>query len=177
MCKRISAAFLLLSLASTLSAARFPPGRTVRIRLGRTISSATARSGESFEGTLASPITVNGKVLAHRGAPVRGSVIEAKSSGRLSSPGILKLRITAIDGTPVRTGIAVRQAQSHKGRNEKAIGGTAVAGAVIGALAGGGRGAAIGAGAGAAAGTAGAAATGKKDVTLPVESILTFTLR
>ena len=175
--KRISAVLLFLLLATTLGAARFPAGRTVRVRLGRTISSASARSGETFEGTLASPIAVNGKVLAHRGARVRGSVVEAKSSGRLSSPGILKLRITTIDGTPVRTGIAVRQAQSHKGRNAKAIGGTAAAGAVIGALAGGGRGAAIGAGAGAAAGTAGAAATGKKDVSLPVESILTFTLR
>lgn len=56
-------------------------------------------------------------------------------------------------------------------------GGTATAGAVIGAIAGGGKGVAIGAGAGAAAGTAGAAATGKQDVSLPAETVLTFTIR
>ena len=59
----------------------------------------------------------------------------------------------------------------------KVIGGTAAVGAFIGALAGGGKGAAIGAGAGAGAGTAGAAATGKKDVRLPAEAVVSFTLR
>ena len=69
------------------------------------------------------------------------------------------------------------EGKSHKGRNTKAIGGGAAAGAIIGALAGGGKGAAIGAGAGAAVGTGGAAATGKKNVTFPVETILDFTVR
>jgi len=49
-------------------------------------------------------------------------------------------------------------------------------GAVIGALAGGGKGAAIGALAGAGAGTAGAAFTGKRDVTIPAESAVSFKL-
>ena len=78
-------------------------------------------------------------------------------------------------GCPCTTRGGIRP--KHKGRNAKAIGGGAAAGAIIGALAGGGKGAAIGAGAGGAAGTAGAAATGKKNVSFPVESILTFTIR
>ncbi len=168
---------LCLLAAAAVFAQRFPAGKIVRIRLDHTISSATARNGETFAGTLASDVMVNGKVVARRGAPVKGRVVEARSSGRLSSPGLLKLRLTSIGGTAVRTGLVVRQAQSHKGRNVKAIGGTAAAGAVIGALAGGGKGAAIGAGAGAAAGTAGAAATGKKDVRLPAETVLSFTIR
>jgi len=57
-----------------------------------------------------------------------------------------------------------------------AIGGGAGAGALIGALAGGGKGAAIGGGVGAAAGTAGAAATGKQDITISAETILSFRL-
>jgi hypothetical protein len=160
-----------------LCAAAIPAGRQVRVRLAQSISSASARTGEAWEGTLASDVVVNGKTVAAKGAPVRGKIAEAKSSGRLSSPGILKLRVTSIGGLPVQTGVIARQGASHKGRNTKAIGGTAAAGAIIGAIAGGGKGAAIGAGAGAAAGTAGAAATGKKDVHLPVETVLTFTIR
>jgi hypothetical protein len=167
--------------ALVLAAIELPAGRQVRVRLGQTISSKRARSGETWAGTLASDIVENGKIVAARGTPVRGRVVEAKDSGRLSSPGLLKLQLTSIQisgkDIPVRTSTIVRQGKSHKGRNTKAIGGTAAAGAIIGALAGGGKGAAIGAGAGAAAGTAGAAATGKKDVRIPVETVLTFTLR
>jgi hypothetical protein len=54
------------------------------------------------------------------------------------------------------------------------VGGTG-AGAAIGGIAGGGKGAAIGALVGAGAGTI-AAATGNQDITLPVESALSFKL-
>jgi hypothetical protein len=103
--------------------------------------------------------------------------VNAESSGRLSHPGKLELEVTSVNGIPVVTSEVLEQGGSHKGRNAKAIGGTAAAGAIIGALAGGGKGAAIGAGAGAGVGTAGAAATGKKDVRIPVETVLTFTVR
>jgi hypothetical protein len=65
----------------------------------------------------------------------------------------------------------------HKKRNAVAVGGGAGLGAAIGAIAGGGTGAAIGAAAGAGAGTAGAYATGKREVTLPAETALLFTVR
>ena len=49
-------------------------------------------------------------------------------------------------------------------------------GAVLGAIAGGAKGALLGAGAGAAAGTAGAAASGRRHVRLPAETLLVFSL-
>jgi hypothetical protein len=49
-------------------------------------------------------------------------------------------------------------------------------GALIGGLAGGGKGAAIGAVAGGGAGAAGAAYTGNKEILLPAESAVAFTL-
>ncbi len=116
-------------------------------------------------------------MLARRGDPVKGRVVDAKASGRLSGTALLALQVTAVNGVPVTTSTVSRKGASHAGRNAKAIGGTAAAGAIIGALAGGGKGAAIGAGAGAGAGTAGAAATGKKDIRIPVETILTFRVR
>jgi len=57
-------------------------------------------------------------------------------------------------------------------RNQTPAGGAGL-GAALGAVAGGGAGALIGAG----AGTIGAAATGKKNVGFPAETLLTFALR
>jgi hypothetical protein len=77
----------------------------------------------------------------------------------------------------VQTSSDVRTSASHKKRNLAFIGGGTGVGAAIGGLAGGGMGAGIGAGAGAVAGTTGALITGKRNVKLPVESTLRFSLR
>ena len=167
----------LLALALMAQAATIPSGTVVTVRLGQTISSATAHNGDSWVGTVYRDVVVDGHVVAKRGDPVQGRVVEAKASGRLKGTAEIDLQLASVNGIPVVSSTARRTGQGHKGRDAKAAGGGAVAGAIIGAIAGGGKGAAIGAGAGAAAGTAGAAATGKKDVKYPVESILTFTIR
>jgi hypothetical protein len=69
-----------------------------------------------------------------------------------------------------------RAGSAHKKRNIGFIAGGTGLGAALGAIAGGPKGALIGAGAGAAAGTAGAALTGKKNVRVPAESLLSFSL-
>jgi hypothetical protein len=166
-----------LSMALVVQAAKIPSGTNVNVRLGQTISSDKDRSGDTWSGTLADDVAANGRVAARRGDPVLGKVVQAKASGRLSGTADIELQLTSINGRPVITDTVGSTGSGHKGRNAKAIGGGAAAGAIIGALAGGGKGAAIGAGAGGAVGTAGAAATGKKDVRFPVESILTFTIR
>lgn len=162
--------------AAVALAQSIPSGTAVKVRNTDTISSKTAHSGDKWDGTLASDIKVDGKVVAHKGDPVKGVVKEAVSSGRLSKPGLLRLELTSVNGKSVSTNAWEMEAGSHKKRNAGAIGGGAGLGAIIGAIAGGGKGAAIGAGAGAAAGTAGAAATGKKEAEIPSETVMTFTI-
>jgi hypothetical protein len=77
----------------------------------------------------------------------------------------------------IATGADARTSNFHRKRNAVAIGGGSGAGGAIGAIAGGRVGALIGAGAGAAAGTTGAFITGRKNVRLPVETPLVFSLR
>jgi hypothetical protein len=160
---------------------QIPSGTPVQVRLGQTISSKTAKSGDPWIGTLSADLAADGRVIALKGAPVKGIVVSANPSGRLSSPGDVALQLTSvtIEGAEVNvvTSTVDQKGGSHKKRNAALIGGGAVLGTIIGAAAGGGTGAAVGAASGAGAGTAGAAATGKKDVAFPVESMLTFTVK
>jgi len=163
--------------AFALQAAEIPAGTEIRVRLGQTLASNKARSGDNWDGTLSRDVLVDGNIVARRGDRVQGKVVEAQASGRLEGSAVLDLQLTSVNGIPVVTETLGKKGQGHTGRNVKSAGGTAAVGAIIGAIAGGGKGAAIGAGAGAAAGTAGAAATGKKDIKYPVETELTFVTR
>ena len=157
-----------------------PAGTNLHVILGTTISSGTSQSGDSFNGTLSEPIRVGGGVVVSRDARVRGTVVEARQSGRLSKPALLSVAVTSVQAggswVNVNTHPITLEGKSHKKRDVVAIGGGSALGALIGGIAGGGKGAAIGAGAGAGAGTVGAAATGKKEISLPAESHLTFRL-
>jgi len=157
-------------------AAAIPAGSHATVRLNTSLSSATAHTGEVWSGTLTHDIVERGKVVAKAGAPVKSKVTYVNRSGRLHKPGALTLRLSSINGETVYSSAVSRKGKSHTKGNAEKIGGGAGAGAVIGALAGGGKGAAIGAGAGAAAGTGVAAATGKEEVRIPAESVLTFTI-
>ena len=158
-----------------------PAGTEIHIRLSAGISSATASSGNGFQGSLTEPLVVNGVTVAARGSVVSGQVTSAVSSGRLKRPAELSLVLTSItpEGgkqTPISTHTWSVSGKSHKKRDITMIGGGAGLGAAIGAIAGGGKGAAVGGLVGAAAGTGGAYATGKKEIELPAETGLTFRL-
>jgi hypothetical protein len=174
--KPILLAMLLMIAISPTNAATIPSGSHATIRLNTSLNSGTAHTGEVWGGTLTHDIVEHGKVVVRAGAPVKGKVTYVNRSGRLHKPGALTLRLSSINGETVYSSAVSRKGKSHTKGNAEKIGGGAGAGAVIGALAGGGKGAAIGAGAGAAAGTGVAAATGKQEVRIPAESVLTFTI-
>jgi len=164
---------LLLSAATTV-----PAGTSISVTTSQSVSSKTAKVGQSVAGSVSSDVTVGGKVVVPKGSPAKLVVASVQPSGRLSTPAKLwlKLRSVTVNGKTlvVATSLAGRTAGSKAKRDTVFIGGGAGAGAAIGALAGGGKGAAIGALAGAGAGTAGAAATGKKDIEFPAETRLAF---
>jgi hypothetical protein len=160
---------------------QLPAGTVVRVRLNQTLDTAQNESGDRFEATLNAPVAVKGDVVIPKGTTFSGHVTTSRPSGRLKGRAYLGVALDSfeLNGAKYRiaTGTHTVASTAHKKRNLGFIGGGAGAGALIGALAGGGKGAAIGAGAGAAAGTAGAAATGKKNVRMAAETLLTFLLK
>ena len=157
-----------------------PAGASVVIRMGNTIDTKTANAGDSFTGTLAQPIAVDGVVAIPSGAGVAGTVVDSKSPGRFKGAGDLAITLTSINVRGVPTTVETNTyVQTIKGKGKRTAvmaGGGTGAGALIGGLAGGGKGALIGGLIGAGAGTAGAAFTGNKDLQVPAESVVTFKL-
>jgi hypothetical protein len=149
--------------------------------LNSELNSGKNAAGTRFFGVVEQSVTHNGKTLVPKGAAVEGYIREASTSGRLAGKPEFHLHLDGlvIDGKrySITTQPEVRTGVGHRQRNTAMIGGGTAAGMVIGAIAGGGKGAAIGAATGAAAGTGGAIATGRKELLIPAETVLTFRLR
>ncbi len=158
------------------------PAKTrIRVRLAESLDTRSSRPGQRFVAYLDEPIVSGDRVVVPKGASFNGRVIQSKKSGRLKGRAYLGVTLDSFllhSATySIATSSEIRTSGSHKKRNLAFIGGGSGSGAAIGAVAGGGIGALIGAGAGAAAGTTGAFITGGKNVRLPAETTLVFSLR
>jgi hypothetical protein len=157
------------------------PGSTVRVRLLQTIDTERNRPGDRFQATLDEPLVAGDRVIVPKGTAFTGHITESRRSGRVKGRAVLALSLDSFElhgrTYAVRTSSAARVSGGHKKRNWLWLGGGSAGGALIGAAASGGTGALIGGGAGAAAGTVGMLFTGRKDVRLPVESAVTFTIQ
>jgi hypothetical protein len=156
------------------------PARTpLKVALARGLATDKDHAGDAWEGTLAEPVQVEGRVVWPKGAPVRGVVTRSEPAGRLKGQkGGLELRATRVDGLEVETGTFLAAGATRGKRNTEFIGGGAALGALMGALTGHrGAGRALGGAAvGAAAGTGLAAATADTVVRIPAGKVVTFTL-
>ncbi len=156
-------------------------GTDIVVVLDQQLSSKTAEAGQTFDATVAATVEgEGGKLAIPKDARAKGVIREAKSAGRFKGNASLVLALTSVTvggaSYEIETADATSAGSGRGKRTAEFVGGGAAAGAVIGAIAGGGKGAAIGAAAGAAAGTGGAAMTGKREITLPAETRLTFKL-
>jgi hypothetical protein len=157
-----------------------PSGTVLTVRTSQDLSSKTSQAGQIFLATLAQPITVQGRPALPQGATVNGKVVNAKAKGKVKGQGELTLALTSISLRdhvyPIETHVQIATVSGKGKRTAATTGGGAAGGALIGGLAGGGKGAGIGALVGAGAGFIGGAVTGNKQIEIPAESALRFTL-
>jgi hypothetical protein len=157
-----------------------PAGTVLTVVTGQPLSSKTSTAGQAFIASLAQPVSVGGRIVLPKGATVGGTVLTAKTKGKIKGEGELDITLTSVSVRgqtfPIKTN-ELSSTEKGKGKRTAATtGGGAAGGALIGGLAGGGKGAGIGALVGAGAGLVGGAFTGNKQIEIPAESALTFTL-
>ena len=154
-----------------------PAGTRITIRLDATLGSKTNKVGDQFSATVAKVVRVKGADVLGPQTTVTGEIIDAKAAGKFAGDSSLGLRLDTIAGHHVLATAYSRHVEGKGQRSAAVIGGTTIAGALLGGLAGHGRGALIGGVAGGGVGTLGAAETGNnRDIVLPAGSVLTFNL-
>jgi hypothetical protein len=159
--------------------ASIPAGTTLNVRMIDELDTGKTQKGDSFRASLDRPVVVGGQTLAPKDAPVRGTVTDVVSSGRLKRPASLTLKLTQVTLSngrmvPVETSPYTLDGKSHNVRNAALIGGGAAAGAVLGGVAAGKKGAIIGSAVGGGAGVATAYLTGKQEIVVPSETGFQF---
>ncbi len=156
-------------------------GTVIEVQTTSSLSTKTNKAGEPIAATLVQPIVDGDWVIAQKGAPVSGVIVEADEGGRVSGVASMSItikRLTLTDGESVDLAASSHgvQAASSKKKDVAKVAVGSGAGAIIGAIAGGGKGAAIGAGVGAGAGTAGALATRGDPAVIPAGTVVKFKL-
>lgn len=158
-----------------------PAGTELTLLLETPISSATSNEGDAVVARVERAVSEDGRIVLPGGAVVRGRVTEARPSGRVAGRArvavdfdsiVVRGRTHELDVAPL-----VAEAPGEGGRDAKIVGGSAAAGAVIGAIAGGKKGAARGALIGAGAGGAAVLVTKGRNVEMPAGSRWTVRVR
>jgi len=147
-----------------------PDNTVLDVTLNTALASDTSRIEQRVNGTVASPVTVDGVTVIPSGSSVSGNVTNVKESGKVKGRAQLAFSFNrlSVGGTTydIDTKPFSFVAESTKKDDAVKIGVGAGAGAVIGAIAGGKKGAAIGSAIGGGAGTGVVLATDGKEIRL-----------
>jgi hypothetical protein len=147
-----------------------PDNTVMDVTLNTALASDTSRVEQTVNGTVASPVIVEGVTVIPSGSAISGYVTHVDGSGKIKGRAELGFRFTSltvggatydIDSKPLSY-----VAEGTKKDDAVKIGVGAAAGAVIGAMTGGKKGAAIGTAVGAGAGTGMVLATDGKEIRL-----------
>jgi hypothetical protein len=157
-----------------------PAGTTLPIRITQTLDTATTQQGESFSGTVASDIVIDGLVVIPQGATVSGRVDAVQEAAHFKGNSLLTIELTGVKRHGESVALSTEPySVAGKGRGKNTAiktGGGAAVGAILGGIFGGGKGAAIGAAAGGGVGAGSNAITRGEQVQIPSESLIRFHL-
>ncbi|MBZ5562909.1 MAG: hypothetical protein LAP13_10850 [Acidobacteriia bacterium] len=73
-----------------------PPGSTLHVKLGTTITSKTNKAGDTFTGEVVQPVIANGKTVIPQGSTVNGHIAFLKPSGRIRGKAQMRVVLDSI---------------------------------------------------------------------------------
>src|ERR1700730_18652859 len=91
-----------------------PAGTKISVVTDQSVSSKTARIGQTITGTVSQDVTSRGKVVIPKGSTAKLTVSSVQASGRLSTPAKLYLRLRSV----AVAGKTYTVATSSSGRTE-----------------------------------------------------------
>lgn len=166
--------------APTRPAIQIMTNTPITVRLIDPIRSDDAAPGAIYRASVDTRIDSGGRIVIPTYSSAVVQLLDKSEAGHLSGKTSLALALTKIEvagaAYNVQTTDAVQASNNRASTSAKITGGTAAAGALLGAIAGGGRGAAIGAGSGAAVGATASVLRPGQKVNLSAETKLTFRL-
>jgi hypothetical protein len=156
-------------------------GSRLTLRFENALSSETSRAGDSVTARVESATDPAGRVALPGGTVLRGRVVDARQAGRVKGRArvsvdfdriVVRGRTHELDATAITV-----EAPDDHGRDAKIVGGSAAAGAIIGAIKDGKEGFAKGALIGGAGGTGAVLVTRGHDIQIPAGSRFTVTVK
>lgn len=158
-----------------------PSDTVIGVQVDTAVSSERARVEDRVDGHVTRDVSVGGRVAIPAGTRLLGSVTLVEHGGKFKERARIAVRFHTAqlaDGTrlPLQTAAILREGDSPTRESAAKVGGSAVGGAILGAILGGGKGAVIGGTAGAAGGTAVVMAGGRNAATLPAGTTVTVRL-
>lgn len=158
-----------------------PAETVIGVQVDTTVSSERAQVEDRVEGRVTRDVLVDERVAIPAGTKLTGAVTMVERGGKFRERARIAVRFhtaTLHDGTsvPLSTTAIMREGDSPARESAAKVGGSAVGGAILGAILGGAKGAVIGGTAGAGAGGAIVAAGGRNAATLPAGTHVTIQL-
>ncbi len=158
-----------------------PSETVIGVQVETAVTSERARVEDRVEGHVTRDVAVGGRIAIPAGTKVLGSVTLVERGGKFKERARIAVRFHTAqlpDGTRValQTTAIMREGDSPSRETAAKVGGSAVGGAILGAILGGPKGAVIGGTAGAAGGTAVVAAGDRNAATLPAGTTVSVRL-
>jgi hypothetical protein len=146
----------------------------------QTLDSATTQQGQSFSGTVATDVMVDGLVAIRQGTAVTGRVSAVQEAAHYKGNALLTVELVSItrhgDSLAVTTDPYTVTGKGRGANTAEKVGGGAAVGAILGGILGGGKGAAIGAASGGGLGAGANTITRGQQVKIASESLVNFKL-
>ncbi|MBZ5534315.1 MAG: BON domain-containing protein [Acidobacteriia bacterium] len=158
-----------------------PTGTRMSIRMVDSVDSSKNQTGEVFRASTDAPISIKGQTVVPKNTTVFVKLANAKTAGHISGSSELELQLLKMElhgeTYPLVSSSYQAKGEGRGKQTATRVGIGAAVGTAVGAIAGGGKGAAIGAAVGGGAGAGVQMATRGKQVMVPSETSLEFTLQ